>query len=168
MNRAWARRESYLNASRNRISPPCRPPSCRPPTERFSEAIEIRGFEEQAPARGLVSAGARDPGVVSEVALLDQRAVAGEEDRPGPELVRGQKIGEHLRPGAVELRDGAEKEMVGELISGLRVEDMDGVHTFAGGFAIERDPLEIDRFRQTTARLKGEPRGYVVRPALIR
>jgi hypothetical protein len=55
-------------------------------SEGSSEPIEIRGFEEQAPARRLVSAGARDPGVVSEIALFDQRAVAGVEHRAGPEL----------------------------------------------------------------------------------
>jgi hypothetical protein len=40
--------------------------------------------------------------------------------------------------------------MVGELIGGLRVEDMEAcTQAFAGGFAIERDALEIERFRQT-------------------
>src|SRR5439155_10223789 len=135
---------------------------------RPSETIEIRSLDEQAAARGLVSAGARDPGVVSEIALLDERAVAGVEHRAWPELVRSQEVSQHPRPRTVQLRDGAEKEMTGELICGLRVEDVDGINPLAGRFTIERDPLEIDRFCQTSARLKRESRGQLVRPSLIR
>src|SRR5256885_4252863 len=132
------------------------------------ETIQIGGLQEQPAPDGLIATDTHGPLIVLIVALLDQRAVAGEEHRSWSELVRGQEIGEHLRPRAVVLRDGAEEEMAGELIRGLRIEDVERVDALAGRFALERDPLEVDLFRKAAARLKGESSRQIVRSPLVR
>src|SRR5438105_1225564 len=120
------------------------------------ETIQIGGLQEEPALDGLIATDTHGPPIVLIVALLDQRAVVGEEHRSWSELVRSQEIGEHLRSRAVVLRDGAKEEMAGELIRGLRIEDVERVDALAGRFALERDPLEVDLLRKASARLKGE------------
>ena len=84
------------------------------------------------------------------------------------QLVRGQKVGERLISRAVELDDGAEKEMIRELVRRLRVDNVDRIDALAGRLAIERDALEVHRLRQASARLIRDASRDVARAALIR
>src|SRR5262249_27745675 len=114
-----------------------------------SEATQVRHLDEHAAPRRLIRPDAGDPLILLKAALLDERAVAGVEERAGPELVRREKIGQRLILRAVELHDGAQEEVAGELIRRLGVEDADRVDALAGRVAIERDALEIDRLRES-------------------
>ena len=97
-----------------------------------SESPEIRRLQEHSPPRRLIRSDTFQPAIPAEFPLLDERSISGVKQRAGMELVRREKVGERLIARAVELNDRAQKEVIGELIRGFRVDDMDRVDALAG------------------------------------
>src|SRR5437899_11972579 len=93
---------------------------------------------------------------VRETGFLEDRSVAGVDNRSRHEFVRGKEVRQKLITRAVELFEQPYEKVFVELIGAAAVDDVNREHAFPGGRPVESHRVVLDILVDVLVRLQGD------------
>src|SRR5918993_5697937 len=127
--------------------------------------MQIGRLEEEPTPGADIPPLSLEPLSVAQLALLEQRTVAGVDDRAGAQLVRAEQVRQDPALIAVVLCDCTDEQLRRELIGRPRVQNVDGVHPRTGVRTIEGHTRVVDLLAEPAGRLKRSASGKRTRAA---